>query len=92
MSNNVRIQPSYKFKVQSSKFKVSWQVDSCQSFLKQSREVVSRPRELPNFITKNEVSKESGEACTLQVNAIVTGEVSEKDGRLWITPSKIIKK
>jgi Family of unknown function (DUF6370) len=44
------------------------------------------------YVTKNEVAAASGEACTLEVKAAVTGEVTEKDGRLWITPSKIEKK
>ena len=44
------------------------------------------------YVTKNEVAQKSGEACTLEIPATVTGEVSEKDGRTWITPSKIEKK
>ena len=44
------------------------------------------------YVTKNTVAEEAGEACTLEVKATVTGEVSEKDGRLWVTPSKIVKK
>jgi hypothetical protein len=44
------------------------------------------------YVTKNQVSQDSGEACTLEVKATVTGEISEQDGRLWITPSKIVKK
>lgn len=44
------------------------------------------------YVVKNTVSKESGEACTLEIPATVTGEVSEKDGRKWIAPSKIVKK
>jgi hypothetical protein len=44
------------------------------------------------YVTKNNVAKESGEACTLEIKATVTGEISEKDGKLWITPSKIVKK
>lgn len=44
------------------------------------------------YVTKNEVAEESGEACTLEIKATVTGDVSEKDGRLWIAPSKIVKK
>jgi len=43
------------------------------------------------YVTKNKVAEESGEACTLEIKATVTGDVSEKDGRLWITPSKIVK-
>ena len=44
------------------------------------------------YVVKNKVSKDSGEACTLEIPATVTGEVSEKDGRKWIAPSKIVKK
>jgi hypothetical protein len=43
------------------------------------------------YITKNEVAKEAGEACTRQVKATVTGTVSERDGKSWLTPSKIEK-
>lgn len=43
------------------------------------------------YITKNEVAVKSGEACTLQIKAKVTGTVSQKDGRTWLTPSKIEK-
>jgi hypothetical protein len=41
------------------------------------------------YITKNEVAKAAGEACTTEVKATVTGTVSEKDGRTWLTPSTI---
>ena len=44
------------------------------------------------YVVKNDVAKASGEACTLEIPATVTGEVSEKDGRKWIAPSKIVKK
>ncbi len=43
------------------------------------------------YITKNEVAQKAGEACTAQVKARVTGTVAEKDGRMWLTPSKIEK-
>jgi hypothetical protein len=43
------------------------------------------------YIEKNKVAEESGDACTLEVKAKVTGTVSEKDGRKWIAPSKIEK-
>lgn len=43
------------------------------------------------YVTKNEVAEKSGEACTLEIKATVTGTVSERDGRKWITPSKIEK-
>ncbi|MGH9219535.1 MAG: DUF6370 family protein [Vicinamibacterales bacterium] len=43
------------------------------------------------YITKNKVSQESGEACTQTIPAVVVGTVSEKDGRRWLTASKITK-
>ncbi len=43
------------------------------------------------YVTRNEVAAQSGEACTLEIKATVTGQVSEKDGRKWITPTKIQK-
>lgn len=44
------------------------------------------------YITKNDVAQKSGEACTLEIPAVVTGTVEKKDGKLWLTPSKIEKK
>jgi hypothetical protein len=43
------------------------------------------------YITKNDVATKAGEACTLKIPATVTGTVSEKDGKTWLTPSKIEK-
>lgn len=43
------------------------------------------------YVTKNDVAKKAGEACTNEIKATVTGTVSEKDGKKWITPSKIEK-
>mgnify|MGYP006172369449 CR=1 FL=1 len=43
------------------------------------------------YITKNEVAEKSGEACTLKIPATVTGTVSQKDGKTWLTASKIEK-
>ena len=43
------------------------------------------------YVTKNKVSQDSGEACTTAQPATVVGTVSEKDGRKWITASKITK-
>jgi hypothetical protein len=43
------------------------------------------------YITKNAVAEKAGEACTLKIPATVTGTVSQKDGKTWLTPSKIEK-
>jgi len=43
------------------------------------------------YITKNAVAEKAGEACTQEVKATVTGTVSQKDGKTWLTPSKIEK-
>lgn len=43
------------------------------------------------YIVKNEATK-GEEACTLKIPATVTGSVSERDGKKWITPTKIEKK
>ena len=43
------------------------------------------------YVAKGDVSKEFGHNCTGEVPATVTGEVTEKDGRKWITPSKMEK-
>lgn len=43
------------------------------------------------YIAKNDVSSDFGHSCTSQVSATVTGEVTEKDGKKWIAPSKIEK-
>jgi hypothetical protein len=43
------------------------------------------------YVTKNDVSKESGEACTTKIPATIVGSVSETDGRKWITATKITK-
>ena len=44
------------------------------------------------YITKNDVAEKSGEACTFKIPATVTGVVVKgKDGKTWLTPSKIEK-
>lgn len=43
------------------------------------------------YITKNAVAEKSGEACTLEIKATVTGTVSKKDDKVWLTPTKIEK-
>jgi hypothetical protein len=44
------------------------------------------------YITKNDVSKEFGHTCTGEKPATVTGAVSEKDGKKWVTATKIVEK
>ncbi len=44
------------------------------------------------YIAKNDVSEKFGHVCTGTKEAVVTGEVSQKDGKTWITPSKIEEK
>jgi len=41
------------------------------------------------FISNNEVGVKFGEVCMEAKKTKVTGTVSEKDGRKWITPSKM---
>jgi hypothetical protein len=43
------------------------------------------------YIEKNKVAEDSGDACTIEVKATITGTVSEREGRKWIAPSKIEK-
>ena len=43
------------------------------------------------YIVKNDVAKKSGEVCTVEVKAKVTGTLSQKDGKTWLTASKIEK-
>ncbi len=41
------------------------------------------------YVEKNAVSEKFGHACAGEKPAVVTGKVSEKDGKKWIAPSKM---
>ncbi len=41
------------------------------------------------YITKNAVLTKFGHTCTGEKGAVVTGTVAEKDGKTWITPTKM---
>ena len=43
------------------------------------------------YVVKNEVTEKAGEACTVKIPVTITGTVSEKDGKKWVTPTKIEK-
>ena len=44
------------------------------------------------YIVKNDVSKTFGHVCSGETPATVVGSVAEKDGKKWITASKMDKK
>jgi hypothetical protein len=41
------------------------------------------------YVTKNEVATKFGHVCTGEKAVVVTGTVTEKDGKTWITPTKM---
>jgi hypothetical protein len=41
------------------------------------------------YLVKNAVLEKFGHTCTGEKAATVTGSVSEKDGKKWLTPSKM---
>ena len=43
------------------------------------------------FLVKNDALKQFGHACKGQKAAKVTGTVAEKDGKMWLTASKLEK-
>ena len=61
--------------------------DDCQSVLV----VESEKSDTPDYfyVVENDVAKEFGHACGGDKDAVVTGTVQDKDGKQWITPSKM---
>ena len=44
------------------------------------------------YVEKNDVSTKFGHVCKGQKDAVVTGSVTEKDGKKWIAPTKMEEK
>ena len=44
------------------------------------------------YVQKNDVATKFGHVCTGQKDAVVTGTVTEKDGKKWITATKMEEK
>jgi uncharacterized protein DUF6370 len=44
------------------------------------------------YVEKNDVSTKFGHVCKGQKDAVVTGTVTDKDGKKWITASKMEEK
>jgi hypothetical protein len=46
-------------------------------------------KKIEYYLAKNAISEEFGHVCKAEKNVVATGSVSEKDGRTWITATKI---
>ncbi len=44
------------------------------------------------YLTKNDVAEKFGHTCKGEKAAVVTGQVAEKDGKTWLTATKIEEK
>lgn len=44
------------------------------------------------YVTKNDVATKFGHVCSGEKAAVVTGTVMEKDGKTWISPTKMDEK
>ena len=63
---------------------------SCQDVLVVKNASSGAATEL--YIVKNDVSTKFGHVCSGETPATVVGSVAEKDGKKWITASKMDKK
>jgi hypothetical protein len=41
------------------------------------------------YIVENEVADEFGHPCQEAIGAVVTGTIEDKDGKVWLTPTKM---
>lgn len=41
------------------------------------------------YLTKNALTEEFGHVCKAEKMVVATGTISEKDGKTWITPTKM---
>ena len=46
-------------------------------------------KKIEYYLAKNSVSEEFGHVCTAEKQVTATGSVDEKDGKTWITATKI---
>lgn len=61
--------------------------DKCQDVLV----VTEGDQKTEYYLAKSAAANSAGHQCTTEMKATVTGDVTEKDGKKWITASKIVK-